>query len=105
MIMRVAVVSKDGSNVDEHFGKANRFLIYELESTGLTLVEERIVQPFSDDVAGHSFNSDRFALVKAVIQDCQQVYMTKVGERPAEELVKAGVEPVIYEGPIADISV
>ena len=56
--MRVAVVSKDGSNVDEHFGKASRFLIYELESTGPTLVEERTVQPFSDDVAGHSFNSD-----------------------------------------------
>ena len=27
---RIAVVSTDGLNVDDHFGKARRFLIYDL---------------------------------------------------------------------------
>jgi predicted Fe-Mo cluster-binding NifX family protein len=102
--MRIAVVSSDGSNVDGHFGKADSFFIYELGSTGSSLIEERTVQPFSDEIAGHAFNRDRFAQVKAALEDCRQVYMTKIGARPAEELVKAGIQPVVYEGPIAGIS-
>ncbi|HIJ79537.1 MAG TPA: dinitrogenase iron-molybdenum cofactor biosynthesis protein [Deltaproteobacteria bacterium] len=102
--MRIAVVSTDGINVDEHFGKASRFLIYELTGTGVTLIEQREVQPYSDNVADHSFNPDRFACLKAVLADCARVYVAKVGERPAEELGKAGIEPVVYQGPIAAIS-
>ena len=102
--MRIAVASSDGINVDQHFGKADRFLIYKFGVKELTMIEERTVQPFSDEVAGHAFNSERFAKVKEVLTDCEQVFIVKIGERPVQEFVKMGIEPVVYAGPIAGIS-
>ena len=34
--MQVAIISNDASNVDEHFGRAERFLIYEIEGSNQT---------------------------------------------------------------------
>jgi hypothetical protein len=37
------------------------------------------------------------------LKDCKKVYVTKIGERPATELKALGIEPVVYQGAIADI--
>ena len=37
---RIAVVSTDGKTVNDHFGKAERFLIYDVDDK-LTFVEKR----------------------------------------------------------------
>jgi nitrogen fixation protein NifB len=101
--MRIAVVSKDGKTVDEHFGRAERFLVYEVTDTGPVFVEERPTVPLSVGDPDHPFDPDRFAEVVANIADCTQVFCTRIGEVPKAKLEERGIRPVTSEGPIADV--
>jgi predicted Fe-Mo cluster-binding NifX family protein len=100
---RIAVVSKDGVNVDDHFGQAKRFLIYDCGDNTMSLVEERSANPLSVDDPHHPFDPQKFGRIAALLKDCTKVYVTKIGEVPAKKLQESGVEPVIYAGPIATI--
>lgn len=102
--MRIAVVSTNGRDVDEHFGKADRFLIYDLKETGPVPVEERAAEPLSTGDPDHTFDRLKLDGVIRVIGDCQRVYATRIGERPAAELGNAGIVPLVYSGPIAGIA-
>lgn len=101
--MRVAVVSKNGRDVDDHFGKAEAFLIYELRGGQLSFVAKRSAAPLSTGDGGHRFDYERFQNVAEAIKDCQRVYAVRTGDRPKAELKKRGIEAVAFEGPIAEI--
>jgi nitrogen fixation protein NifX len=103
--MRIAVVSTDGKEVNEHFGKADRFLIYELTGSGPQLVEERKAGPLSTGDTEHDFEPAKFAEIARAIDDCRRVYATRIGGKPSSELIKAGLVPVIFSGPIVEISI
>ncbi|MDH3454423.1 MAG: dinitrogenase iron-molybdenum cofactor biosynthesis protein [Desulfuromonadales bacterium] len=98
--MHIAIVSTDGQTVNDHFGKAERFLIYDSDGTPPVFIEERTVRPFSSGEQNHAFNRTRFENILAALAGCREVYCTRIGDKPTEELGKAGIEPVIYEGPI-----
>lgn len=100
---RIAVVSSDGIHVDEHFGKAVRFLIYDLDEP-MTFVEERPTETLSVADPDHPFDPEKFRRIAALLNDCGQVYVTRIGEVPAAELKALDIEPVIYSGTIAGIA-
>jgi predicted Fe-Mo cluster-binding NifX family protein len=102
--MQIAIVSSDGVNVNDHFGKAERFLIYEMAPQGLTLTGERKVNPLSTGDQSHQFDAARFNSVAEGLAGCQRVYCTRIGDRPRQELAKLGITAVIYEGAIAAIN-
>ena len=99
---RIAVVSTDGLNVDDHFGKANRFLIYDLNHQ-IALVEERAAETLSAGDPDHPFDPEKFGRISALLKDCCKVYVTQIGAVPAAKLKALGIEPVVYSGTIADI--
>lgn len=101
--MRIAVASRDGLQVDEHFGKASRFLLYEVDEDGTRFVEERRCAPLSTGNPDHAFDRQRFRAVTKTLIGCQRVYVVNIGGRPAEELTLLGIEPVCFDGPIAAI--
>jgi predicted Fe-Mo cluster-binding NifX family protein len=101
--MRIAVVSRSGSAVDDHFGRAEGFLVYELSDGKLSFVARRSAKPLSTGDGGHGFDEERFRNVADVIKDCQRVYAVRTGDRPKEELKKRGIEAIAFEGPIAEI--
>ena len=101
---RIAAVSTDGLNVDDHFGKARRFLIYDIDIR-LAFVEERSTESLSVGDPGHAFDADKFSRILSVLKDCSKVYISQIGEVPAAKLKESGVEPVVYSGPIAAITV
>lgn len=101
--MQIAIVSTDGQTVNDHFGKAERFLIYESDGAPPVFIEERQVRPFSSGDQNHAFNRTRFENVLAALAGCREVYCNKIGDKPTKELSKAGIEPVIYDGPISAI--
>ena len=101
--MKIAIVSTDGTNVNDHFGKAEKFLIYEKDDTGLVKVEERKSVPLSVNDPDHLFDKSRFDQICNVIHDCEKVVMTRIGDVPKEKLVEKGIEPIIFDGPIASI--
>lgn len=100
---RIAAVSTDGLNVDDHFGKARRFLIYDLDDR-LTFVEERSTESLSLGDPAHAFDADKFDRILSVLKDCSKVYVTQIGEAPAFKLKESGIEPVVYSGAIAAIT-
>lgn len=102
--MVIAVVSKDGVHVDEHFGQAERFLIYGIEGTKQTLLRVENVRKLSEDDPTHKFDVNKFGALLKALDGCERVYCTKIGDKPAQELEKAGIQPVVYSGPIADIN-
>ncbi len=104
--MKIAVASTDGVNVNQHFGRAEKFLIYEATPDALNLLEELKVDSYSsgNEDKDHQFNQVRFDGVAEKISGCQKMFAVKIGEIPAAELRGIGIEPVIYQGKIADIS-
>ena len=101
--MRIAIVSNDKKNVNERFGKANRFLIYE-EAAGekAHFVGERQSEPLIfAEKAG--FDREMFNWIADIIQDCDLVVSTAICKKPAKELRRRGIEPVEFAGSIADL--
>ena len=99
---RIAVVATDGVSVDEHLGKAEHFLIYDLD-VQMALVEKRVTETLSVGDPDHAFDPDKFGRIATLLKDCSKVYVTRIGEMPAAKLKFLGIEPVVYEGAIADI--
>jgi len=103
--MKIAVATTDGITVNEHFGMAESFQLFIITSDGPVMVEEKNVTPLSTGDKKHPFDKERFQVICEALKGCERVYVTKIGARPAEELQKAGIEPVVYEGEINSIKV
>ena len=102
--MKIAVATTDGKMVNEHFGRMENFYIYVITSEGPVKVDEVSVKPLSTGDKNHPFDSERFQSIANALQGCERVYVTRIGERPAEELQNAGIEPVVFQGEISSIT-
>jgi len=102
--MRIAVATTDGQNVNEHFGKAEEFHIFDIAEGTPRFVEKREVTPLSIGDKDHAFDEVRFNAVLDKISDCSRVYVTKLGAKPAEELQRNGIEAVLFHDSIASIT-
>ena len=87
----VAVATKGGGRVNEHFGHAKEFQIYEVSGEGVKIVGHRRVDLYCEDGAG---NEDHFQKIVRAIKDCTAVLVAKIGTPPKEKLQKAGIEAV-----------
>ncbi len=103
--MLVAIASTDGETVNEHFGRADRFLIYDISEQGGTLLSIRQVTPWSVGEADHEFAEERFAALADSLADCSRIYCSHIGARPRRELEQRGVTVVTGSRRISDIAV
>ena len=91
--MRVAVVSSDVKVINQHFGKASRFLIFEIGDGKTELVEARENTPVcGSGENGHS--DDSLVRTISLISDCQVVLCARIGGGAEEELRKNGILPL-----------
>lgn len=98
--MRIAVVSSDRVEVNERFGQAERFLIYEKKKDSLQLVGERVSEPVVVDY----IDQEMCDWITDIIQDCQKVYMARICNAAKKAISNRGITPVIYQGPIDQIN-
>jgi len=97
--MKVAFATTDGINIDEHFGRAGSFAIYDLSRTGYQFTELR---KFADGIDQAVVNTREQGTVhdEAVqdkvdrLADCKIVFMTEIGGPSAARLVKKGIMPM-----------
>ena len=99
---RIAVVSTDGITVNEHFGKAKCFLIFDVNDQ-MILVEKRKTQTLSTGNLNHPFDPEKFSRIANLLKDCSKVYVSRIGDTPAAKLMDLGIEPVVFSGNISDI--
>ena len=90
-MLRVAVASKDGIAISEHFGHAKKFFIYEVSLQYCNFLEKREVDHYC--LGGHS-DKNAMAGILETIKDCTAVFVAMIGEGPTEKLAARGIKPV-----------
>lgn len=84
--LRIAVAGRDGTRVDQHFGQAEDFLVYEVNELGSTLLEKR---GLADHLRG---DEDPRDAICRMLADCPVLLVAKIGPNPQEKLAAAGIE-------------
>jgi len=92
----VAVATMEGVLVNQHLGEATRFQIYAQKGDGFALIEERPAPK-----AGNG-GLQRWISVSRVLNDCQALLVSALGDSPREVLEKSGIRPVAMSGFIED---
>jgi nitrogen fixation protein NifB len=87
----IAVATKGSSRINEHFGHAKEFQVYELSTAGAKFVGHRRVDLYCQGGFGDEDSLD--TVIKA-INDCHAVFVAKIGGCPKDTLKGAGIEPV-----------
>jgi predicted Fe-Mo cluster-binding NifX family protein len=98
--MRVAVASKGGIEVDQHFGHAERFLIYEAVEGSVSRVGEVQIEKYCSFDPDNPMRHRQFDGIVAALQGCRLVITAMIGDYPRQELEKAGLLHVVAAGPI-----
>ena len=91
--MKVAVVSSDGKVINQHFGKASRFLIFEINCDEISFVEAREITPLCGS-ADYGNADEVLSRTISLITDCGALLCARIGRRPKEELRKKGIKPI-----------
>ncbi len=88
---RVAVATRSGGLVDQHFGHAKEFLVYDVSRSGARLVGRRATAVYC---MGGEGDDDALAVALRAVRDCRAVLVAKIGHCPRGQLAAAGIEPV-----------
>ncbi len=99
--MLIAVATKSGTEVDQHFGHAEQFLIYDYGSGNPEPLKTVAVTKYCTSDPTHSGHESRFAAIAKSLDGCKALLTEMIGELPKRELINAGILPVIATGPIA----
>lgn len=97
MSYKIAVASSDGVHIDESFGAADVFHIYQAEGTRFSLLEDRAVpsEPSPDSgscgCGSGSGNCSGGSEKIAALADVRAVVAAKVGFRAQKELEKRAI--------------
>jgi nitrogen fixation protein NifX len=97
--MKIAFATTNGVNVDEHFGRAGMFAIYDMTKEGYTFVELRKFADGRDkeieDTKGlGQLHDDKVRKKVDDLSDCRIIYITEIGGPSAARLVKKSMMPI-----------
>jgi len=98
MTHRVAITTRDGKVVQEHFGHARHFHIVDLGEGGYRYVETREIEPrcqgaFPDETP---HDGSRFAPVVELLADCEAVVTAQIGPGASDYVIANGLR--VFEG-------
>jgi len=88
--MKVAFASTDKIHIDEHFGQAEVFYLWEVGPE--TAAFCGVVQVKAESEAGHS--DDKIEARSSALSDCALVYVAEIGGPAAARLVAKKIHPV-----------
>lgn len=101
--VRVAVATRGSGVVNQHFGHAREFLIYDVLDGQVRLVGVRKVQAYCNGKA-ECAEGGKAAIMEdtlELLRDCKLLLCSGIGRSPVERLQKAGIIPLIRKGDIA----
>jgi nitrogen fixation protein NifB len=87
----LAVATKGGGIVNQHFGHAKEFQIYEVDANEVKFIGHRKIDHYCQTGYGEEATLDG---IIATISDCKAVLTSKIGNCPQAELKKAGLQVV-----------
>ena len=95
---KIAAASTDGIHINEHFGRAAFFRIYELTDKSCDFLEVRDAVAVRQHMREHD-KSDFDRLVE-LLSDCDAVLAVRIGEGAAAYLIEKGLRVFEASGPI-----
>ena len=104
---KYAVASKSGMLVDQHFGRATEFYIYESDGEAVGFLEKRLVKNYCTGVEcrGEEIAADKKPAMDAIlsaVSDCSGVIALRTGDTPAQKLKSLGIEVISTYDKIED---
>jgi nitrogen fixation protein NifX len=91
-IMRVAFASSNNHHIDQHFGWAEKFAIWDVQMDEARFVGLVQVQSTGDDA------EDKIEARLGALSDCAIVYVTQIGGPAAARLVANKIHPIKSKG-------
>lgn len=100
MRVKIAFASSDRRQVDQHFGAAESFAIYELSDADARLVE---VAEFTDRDTAMDGHEGKLAAKIDLLAGCAAVYCNAVGASAIKQLLARDIQPLkVEEGTLID---
>lgn len=90
LAMKVAFASTDKVHIDEHFGQAEQFYLWDVGPEAAAF--SGVVQVKAESEAGHS--DDKIEARAAALADCALVYVAEIGGPAAARLVAKKIHPI-----------
>lgn len=100
MTVKIAFASNDRRLVNQHFGAAEAFAIFEMTETETSLVE--VAEFIETEMDGHE---GKLAAKVELLDGCAAVYCNAVGASAIQQLLVKGIQPMrVDEGtPIEEL--
>ena len=95
MKIRVAVGSSDGKYINQHFGHAQKFLIFDIEAINYEYIETRSNLPSCNE-GDHTSGSLESTL--NILKDVDIVLVSQIGPGASQYLLDNGIKPFIMPG-------
>lgn len=92
--LRVAVASKDNITVNQHFGHARGFYIYDIGADGVHLREFRHVKTSCAGPENCAQDGGEALFALGQISDCEALICARIGRHPRQVLEQAGLEVI-----------
>ena len=87
----MAVATKSGMVVDQHFGQVSEFYVYEYSKGSAIFKEKRKVKKYCDGVEECDEQQDKMDNIIHTISDCDAVIAMRIGEAPKSKLIQKGI--------------
>ncbi len=92
-VARMAVATSGGNIVNQHFGHAREFLVYEASEEGVRFVGTRRTDAYCTGAEHCDEGEDKLARAIAALEGCRAVLCSRIGITPWEALEAAGIRP------------
>jgi predicted Fe-Mo cluster-binding NifX family protein len=101
----VAITTRDGKVVQEHFGHARHFHIVEVDDEGYRYVETRETDPRckGGGEGETSHDAARFEPVIGLLSDCEAIITAQIGPGAAQHVIGSGIRVFEGRGLVSDI--
>ncbi len=89
--IQVAVASKTGRLVDQHFGQVTEFYVYEYREGKAMFIEKRSVLKYCNGPDDCDLGEENISRIIQTISDCKAVIAMRIGDVPKEKLRQRGI--------------
>ncbi|MFT4146140.1 MAG: NifB/NifX family molybdenum-iron cluster-binding protein [Mobilitalea sp.] len=96
--MRIAFASIDGTAIDQHFGSARYWQIYDINYDGFIHITMRKTSAKCQGNCEGGFDH-----LLNVLDDCEAVFVAKIGQSAAAFMISKGIRVFEAAGSIEDI--
>lgn len=90
--LRFAVASKSGAIVDQHFGHAEDFYIYESDGEKVRFIEKRNVLKYCEGPESCQDADSKMDAILSAVGDCSGVLALRIGYAPSKKLEQKGIQ-------------